>query len=132
MSLDWNTKECPGNGVTAGWIKTEEGQVGFQERESYLHPDTNSLVWGAMCGYFIGEITPKNIDEVVWRVEFLKHINRPWMSDGSFPTPEAIDQHLGLVTNCDGKTRKQWLAFMTKSLSDSVDRDVARLYKETG
>lgn len=125
MSLDWNTKNCPGNGLTSGWIDRVEGEVGFDADPRYIHPDTNSLVWGAFCGFFINEITVQNIDEVVWRIAFLKKVGKPWMSDAEFPTPEAVDAHLGFHTNCDTKTRKQWLAFVTKCLSDDVTRDIA-------
>lgn len=126
MSLDWNTKECPGNGVTSGWIEQED--VDPERPDSFLHADTNSLVWGAFCGFYVGQFTPKSIDEIIWRIEFLKKIDRPWLSDRSFPTPEAVANHLDLHTNCDTKTRKQWLAFVTACLSDEVTRSIARSY----
>lgn len=119
MSLDWNTKECPGNGETSGWLPSPGP-------DKFIHPDTNSLVWGAFCGFHVGgRIGLKKLEEVYWRIEYLKKIDRPWMSDKKFPTPEAIDQHLDLYTNCDSKTRKQWLAFVTKCLSDEVTRSIA-------
>lgn len=121
MSLDWNTKECPGNGVTSGWE-----DCGNEEKS--IHPVTNSLVWGAFCGFHVGQITTKTIDEVIWRIEFLKKIDRPWMSDRSFPTPKQLDDHLGFRTNCDTKTRKQWLAFVTRCLSDEVTRAIDKQY----
>lgn len=122
MSLDWNTKQCQGDGVTSGWID-------FEKKEgSSIHPDTNSLVWGAFCGFHIGSITVKNIDEVIWRIEFLKHIGRSWISSGSFPSIEAIQEHVGLYTNCVTKTRKQWLAFVTRSLGDEVSRIIDNMY----
>lgn len=124
MSLDWNTKDCPGNGVTSGWIVCE-GNKG-EEPGKRIHPDTNSLVWGAFCGFHIGGlIKPQNIDEVIWRIEYLKKIDRYWMSDGSFPSVEAVQNHVFMTTNCDTKTRKQWLAFVTACLSDEVTRSLA-------
>ncbi len=120
MSLDWNTKECPGDGVTAGWVPMEKSD------DTYIHPDTNSLVWGSFCGFHVGgEFTPKKLDEIHWRIEFLKKIGRPWMSDGKFPDAAALDRHLDMRTNCDTKTRKQWLAFVTACLSDEVTRSLA-------
>ena len=119
MSLDWNTGDCPGNGVTSGWI----GEVG----ETRMHPDTNSLVWGAFCGFHIGgRIQPPIIDELIWRIRFLKKINRSWMSDGSFPSDEAVRNHVFMSTNCDTRTRKQWLNFVTTSLSNEVTREIER------
>jgi len=115
MSLDWNTKECPGNGETAGHIMAAQGTTN-------IHPATNSLVWGAFCGFHVGQITTKNIDEIAWRIEYLRLIDRPWMSDKQFPSLKELDDHLGLHTNCDTKTRKQWLAFVTACLSDDVTR----------
>jgi hypothetical protein len=117
VSLDWNTEDCPGNKETAGWVNEK------------IHPDTNSLAWGAFCGVHLGYLDTKNIDEWIWRVEFLKLVHKPWMSDGSFPTPEAMDNHLGFRTNCDSKTRKQWLAFITRCLSDEVSRSIDKMYK---
>ncbi len=130
MSLDWNTKDCPGNGVTAGWIPRPEEKVGPDDRECFIHPATNSLSWGAFCGFHVGVIDTKTIDEVIWRIEFLKRINKPWMSNGAFPTPEDLDNHLGFRTNCDTKTRKQWLAFITKCLDDEVSRIVTKMYAD--
>lgn len=124
MSLDWNTRACAGNEVTSGWVPDHHLKP---TADTHIHADTNSLVWGAFCGFHVGgEITPKNIDEIVWRVAFLEKINRPWMSDKKFPTRKAIDNHLGMRTNCDTKTRKQWLAFVTTSLSNEVTRDLER------
>lgn len=128
MSLDWNTRECVNNGVTSGWIPLPEEEVKPDGRECYIHSDTNSLVWGAFCGFHIGRITPQNIDEVIWRIWFLNKIDRPWMSDGEFPSILAVHQHLGLHTNCDTKTRKQWLAFITRSLSDDVSKEIEDSY----
>lgn len=125
MSLDWNTKECPGNGVTSGWVPVKEEDLDpGTKSEKIIHVDTNTLVWGAFCGIHLGSITIKNIDEWIWRIEYLKLISRPWMRHGEFPAPEAVDQHLGLWTNCDTKTRRQWLAFQTKCLSDDVTRTI--------
>jgi hypothetical protein len=101
VSLDWNTEDCPGNKETAGWVNEK------------IHPDTNSLAWGAFCGVHLGYLDTKNIDEWIWRVEFLKLVHKPWMSDGSFPTPEAMDNHL----------------FITRCLSDEVSRNIDKMYK---
>jgi hypothetical protein len=99
--------------------------------ENRLHPDTNSLVWGAFCGFHIGSrISTRNIDEVIWRIRFLKKINRSWMSDGSFPSDEAVQNHVFLCTNCDTKTRKQWLNFVTTSLGNEVTREIERELNE--
>ena len=125
MSLDWNTKECPSNGVTSGWI-TQDSPAG--EQATTIHPDTNSLVWGAMCGFRIGQITPKNIDEVVWRIEYLKRCNLPWLNNGEFPSAEAVDQHLDLYTNADTLTRRKFTDFVTKLLSDKVNFVIDEMY----
>ena len=114
MSLDFNTTDCPGNKVTSGWCGPE----------ARLHPDTNSMAWGAFCGFHVPVITLKNIDEVFWRIEFLKRVNLPWMSDGSYPSPAAIDQHLGFRTNCDFKTRKKWLEFVSERIGQDVSINV--------
>lgn len=129
MSLDWNTSECPYDGITSGWIPVpQEDLTPGTESEKRCHPVTNSLVWGAFCGFHVGTITPKTIDEIIWRIEFLKKIDKPWMADKKFPTPVQLDSHLGFRTNCDTKTRKQWLAFITRCLSDDVDRIIKNMY----
>jgi hypothetical protein len=116
MSLNWDVKNCK-----------DQENTGWDKDDSVLH-DTNRLVWGAFCGVHLGSITVKNVDEWIWRVEFLKLVNRPWMADHEYPTVEAIDRHIGLWTNCDTKTRKQWLAFQVKCIGEDAQRIVDKMY----
>jgi hypothetical protein len=121
VSLDWDVGKC---------ADYKEKQLGynFGDNES-LNPMTNSLAWGAFCGVHLGGISTKNIDEWIWRIEYLKLINRPWMTDGRFPTVKDLEDHVDFNTNCyPEKTRKQWLAFQTKCLSDNVSRNVDKMY----
>jgi hypothetical protein len=93
------------------------------------------MIWSTMA-IDIGDLNAKNLDEVVWRLNFLISIDRAVLRkdhDGSFYTRDEIRPFVGLRTNVSTKTRKAWL----RSVFDSIERNFnysqqARFREEAG
>lgn len=96
------------------------------------------MIWSTMA-IDIGDLTDKNLDEVVWRLNFLISIDRSVLRKHSagqayaFYSRDEIRPFVGLRTNVSTKTRKAWL----KSVFDSIERNFnysqqARFREEAG
>ena len=121
MSLDWNAKCCKDKSLT-GWIKDENGK-------EHIHPATNTLVWGAMIGTFLTVVSEKTYTEWLWRIEFLRAIDWPWMQDGRFPTEDEVFNHIGLSTNAfPAKSRKAFTTHYMKRVGERATEEVAKMY----
>ena len=119
MSLDFDYGNCECK---------DRARVGYDD-DGNLAPATNSLAWGALCGTFLGVIDEKNYREWIWRIEFLKRIGCPWMSDGSFPTAEEVRDHIGFRTNCfPAKSRAAFIKHYVNMISSDVSRELALSY----
>jgi hypothetical protein len=80
------------------------------------HPVTDALIWATMH-VDLGSITEKNVDEWTWRISLYQRLRGPYMKqkDGAFRiTRKDIENHIGMITNVTDKTRRQWIAKITK------------------
>jgi hypothetical protein len=88
-----------------------------------MNPTTHSLIW---CGIVasLSSITEKNVDE--WQVR--STVLHGLIQTTKFTRQDIVD-NIGMSTNCNNYTRKQWLAHMAKiqknTLADAV-RSVER------
>jgi len=106
MSLNWDSTKCanpnPANSIEAG------------EREC--------LIWGSIC-LDLGEITPENANEWLFRFKFLEKINRSFINQPM--TMDVIQRWIGLRMNVLSQTRKKWI----KRVMEQVEREVHELPK---
>jgi len=107
MSLNWDLTEC--NPVVHG------------EKEWGV---TQCLIWGTMI-FNLHELNVENLKEWRWRIEYCKRCGMEYwhgtQEDGWWPSLEDLTLRLGMHTNAETKTRKQWLKKITELLSDEVD-----------
>jgi hypothetical protein len=109
MSLNWDLTKCDKK-------VTEEKEW----------PITNCLIWGTMI-FNLHELTAENLKEWRWRIEFCKRCGMEYWhgpQDGKpqawWPSSEDLNLRLGMHTNAETKTRKQWLKKITELLSEEV------------
>lgn len=91
-------------------VTTYPDDIGKEKQR--WHPVTDSLIWKTMA-VDLGIIKEDNIDEWVWRLQFLQALDGAEFSDGegneAYITRQDVEDHIGLRTNVINKTRKQFL-----------------------
>ena len=110
MSLNWDLMEC--NPVAIG---EEEWTV------------TQRVIWGTMI-FNLHELNAENLKEWRWRIEYCKRCGMEYWAGAQpgqptvpwWPSLEDLTLRLGMHTNAETKTRKQWLKKITELLSDEV------------
>lgn len=110
MPLNWNLARINDNDRLC-WIKSRK-----KADQRTMNPVTHFLIW-ATIPVGINEITLKNVDEFIHRLEILKLLdaaeyNASLGRDTSrdYPTPEQVRAHIGLNTNASNVPMKKWLA----------------------
>jgi hypothetical protein len=95
-----------------------------------LHPVTHALIWATMA-VDLGEITSKNIDEWMFRLEALELIGSAimtrWEGEKPFPHTPArheLQQRIGLRTNVADITRAQFLNKIKAIVKDKANDHV--------
>jgi hypothetical protein len=98
MALEWNlTKIKDSDNIC--WQKDKE------TGEELMSQLTNALIWATMI-VSLGEITKRNIDEWLFRLEYLREVNQdPFTAHVS---REDLEKHIGLYTNASQRTRAQF------------------------
>ena len=80
-----------------------------------MYPDTQSIIFTTMS-VGLGEITEKNWMEFYARMNIIERL-------GNYTPipPERVKEHIGLRTNVNNETRKQWIARrITYELDDVI------------
>jgi len=120
MSLNWQLSKIK-DYETVCWIN--EGD------QRKLSPLTECIIWGTFA-LDIGKITEKNVNEWMWRMAFLKQLNKgnlvyerhsDGVSKGRSFTREELVQHIGLLTNVTTMTRAQFVHKWIKILRRNCD-----------
>lgn len=125
MSLDYYLDTIP-NYENVCWIEEPDG---------YKHLDSvcEALTWGTMYTS-ISTITEKNIDEWLWRFQFFKQIERSFWNklddDGKpvawYPDRADLTKFIGLRTNADNMTRKQFIKRVVDGIVSDTDYRATR------
>ena len=83
---------------------------------------THFLIW-ATIPVGMNEITAKNVDEFIERLEVLKMLDRAEYAHMlgnkatcDYPTPAQVRAHIGLTTNAVKVARAKWIAKSGKEL----------------
>ena len=144
MSLNFDLSEVKAR-LGDRWeeVTTHPDDIGKKEQQ--WHPVTNALIWKTMA-VDLGEITEENIDEWVWRVQFLQALDGAEFGDGesgeAFIVRKDLEDHIGLSTNVSNRTRQQFLSKLanqsfriknpaqTKSARELVNESIARYKAE--
>ena len=105
MSLNWNLNKIA-NTETTCWNTDSSG-------EEVMRGITHTLIFATMA-VDLGEITAKNVDEWLVRVQVMARVSNDhgWLGI----TREKLVAHIGLNTNVSNKTRKQFMGRMAKVL----------------
>ena len=111
MSLNWDLTVCDPSAMS--------------EKE---WPVTQCLIWGTMI-FNLSDLDEKNLKEWQWRIEYCKRCGMEYwrgpLVDGKptawWPTLNDLTLRLGMHTNAETKTRKQWLKKLTEMISDEID-----------
>ena len=116
MSLNWNTS------------KIKDQSVFANRKETAIN---DMLIWGTMS-LGLDSITAKNLDEWRFRAAVAAEMGKPigWRGDGLtpnkpfIPTTEELRKRIGLYTNADNLTRKQWLKYAMDCIERHVEREL--------
>lgn len=110
MSLNWNVSNVR-NSETVCFIGKDD------ERE--LREVTRSLIFLTMP-VGINEITARNADEFIWRLEVIKMLDAAEYGEpsrhSSWPGSDDVRAHIGLNTNASRVSEAKFLANWAKSL----------------
>lgn len=105
MSLNWNLTKIRNRDVVC-WERDEHGC-------NNISGVTHTIILRTMA-VDLGEVTEKNIDEWLFRMRCLARV---YGDDGwTNIVREQLQNHIGLSTNVSSKTRKQFIARMSKAL----------------
>ena len=108
MALNWNLARINNNDSLC-WIPSRKKQG-----ERTMNPATYCLIW-ATIPVGMNEITAKNVDEFIERLEMLRMLDaaeygavlgRDVMAD--YPEPRVVRAHIGLHTNAANVTKAKW------------------------
>ena len=89
-----------------------------QDGKKITHPITNTLSLG-MIAVGLPEYTAKNIDEVIYRYNIQQKIFGGWGPGGMFLSEDDIRKHIGMRSNANKLTRKQ---FMKKCAIQALEK----------
>lgn len=126
MSLDWDVSKI--DNYQEVTTKIVDGKKKWAD-------ETNTLVWGTICGVGLHSITEKNVEEWIFRVRFLKELGYHWMEQfdedhnviGYWPDDEDIRRHIGLSTNAvPAKTRNQFYKDTARRIEERVYSQLRR------
>ena len=86
MSLDWDVSKI--DNYQEVTTKIVDGKKKWAD-------ETNTLVWGTICGVGLHSITEKNVEEWIFRVRFLKELGSTGWSSSTKTTTSSV---IGLTT----------------------------------
>lgn len=112
MSLDYSLSDIKDWGVIC------------LDKTGELKPITKQIIHLSLV-VCLGSITEKNVSEWMFRLRFLRAIDR-----AVIVSYIELGAHIGLRTNMTNDTRTVWLKKVWKSLERDVDQEVKRIMKE--
>ena len=92
---------------------------------------TSCLIWSGLMTH-LGAITEDNVNEWEFRLRLITDLNRSILSREETKNKflyEEIKAHVGLTTNCDNKTRKQWMTYIANCMESDVERQLLNEHK---
>jgi hypothetical protein len=114
MSLNWNVSKIH-DYENVCWVKKEDGS-------EVLNGATNCLIWSTMA-VGLGEISENNLEEWLWRLEFLKGVGR---TEPNLCDLDLLEQHIGLKCNVIDEPRGKWSNRIIKTFKQDIDYKVRR------
>lgn len=126
MALNWNLERINNNDRLC-WSKS-----GKKADERTMNPVTYFLIW-ATIPVGMNEITAKNADEFIERMEVIKMLDAAEYgamlgrdSTRDYPTPDQVRAHIGLHTNASHVPKKKWMAKRGEELMRIAKKRVAQ------
>jgi len=101
-----------------------------EDDTKYLSPITEGLIWATML-VDLSSITEKNFSEWMWRIHFLKQLNKIDLlyEEKTYRTftKDEVKAHIGLGTNASTLTRTQFVNKWVRVLKMNCDANVKQL-----
>ena len=71
-------------------------------------------------GVNLGEITQQNVDEFLFRLQFLERVGKPLTKKPI--TRAAIEQLVGSSTDAPTRTRQEWFQIVCREIARDIER----------
>lgn len=115
----------------------------YDPENNPLHSDgmTETMVFATMS-VGLTDLTEKNLEEWIWRIEFLRMIghnlgtravrdeNGKASFEDYYPSPAELKAWIGLRTNAGTDTRKQWMKTVMLTLEHKANRSAYDLIQK--
>ena len=112
MAFNWNLSRIKNN-ETLCWGKLRTNGPRTEDGKRTMNPVTNFLIW-ATIPVGMNEITAKNVEEFIERLEVIKMLDAAeygvQIGHTDYPDPDAVRAHIGLTTNASRVTKAKWQA----------------------
>lgn len=112
MSLNWNLSRIK-NHESLCWGKLRNIGPRTDDGKRTMNPTTYFLIW-ATIPVGMNEITAKNVDEFIERLEVIKMLDAAeygvQIGHTDYPEPDVVRAHIGLSTNASRVTKAKWQA----------------------